>query len=98
MESLGLALAVKRSVAFWDWLKARYLAPRNPGGEDGVAVAVALAACANRIAARRPDRLPAALREILVWMKNGGLHGIVQVWYTDQGSAEGPTPDRMQLR
>lgn len=45
MESLGRALAVEPSVQFWDRLKALYLAPRNPGEEDGTAVA--LAACAT---------------------------------------------------
>ena len=45
MESLGRALAVKPAVAFWDRLKALYLAPRSPGEEDGTAVA--LAACAT---------------------------------------------------
>lgn len=45
MESLGRALAVKPAVEFWDRLKARYLAPRNAGEEDGTAVA--LAACAT---------------------------------------------------
>ena len=53
MESLGRALAVKPSVVFWDRLKARYLAPRNPGEEDGAAVAVA--ACATE--AQRDDLL-----------------------------------------
>lgn len=46
MESLGRALAVKPSVAFWDRLKARWLKARGPGEEDGTAVA--LAACATR--------------------------------------------------
>lgn len=46
MESLGRALAVKPSVEFWDRLKARWLAARDPGEEDGAAVA--LAACATR--------------------------------------------------
>ena len=44
MESLGRALAVKPSVAYWDRLKARYLTPRNPGEEDGAAVALAASA------------------------------------------------------
>src|SRR5581483_3974753 len=46
MESLGRALAVKVSVAWWDRLKALYLAARSPGEEDGTAVA--LAACATK--------------------------------------------------
>ena len=47
MESLGRALAVKPSVAFWDRLKARWLgAPRDSGEETGAALA--LAACATR--------------------------------------------------
>lgn len=46
MESLGRALAVKPSVAFWERLKARWLAARDPGEEDGAAVA--LAACATK--------------------------------------------------
>ncbi len=46
MESLGRALAVKPAVAYWVRLKALYLAPQNPGEEDGVAVA--LAACRLR--------------------------------------------------
>jgi len=45
MESLGRALAVKPSVVYWDRIKALYLAPRDPGEEDGAAVA--LAACAT---------------------------------------------------
>ncbi|HEY5248545.1 MAG TPA: hypothetical protein VIJ15_08875 [Dermatophilaceae bacterium] len=44
MKSLGRALAV-RPVAYWERLKALYLAPRNPGEEGGEAVA--LAACAT---------------------------------------------------
>lgn len=44
MESLGRALAVKPAVAYWDRLKARYLSPRNPGEEDGAAVALAASA------------------------------------------------------
>lgn len=46
MEGLGRALAVNPSVAFWDRLKARWLAARNSGEEDGTAVA--LAACATK--------------------------------------------------
>lgn len=46
MESLGRALAVKPSVAFWDRLKARWLEARDSGEEDGAAVA--LAACATK--------------------------------------------------
>lgn len=46
MESLGRALAVKPAVAWWDRLKALYLASRNDGEEDGTAVA--LAACATK--------------------------------------------------
>jgi hypothetical protein len=45
MESLGRALAVKPSVAFWDRLKARWLGARDSGEETGAAVA--LAACAT---------------------------------------------------
>lgn len=46
MEGLGRALGVKPAVAYWDRLKALYLASRNPGEEDGTAVA--LAACARK--------------------------------------------------
>ncbi|MBA3021740.1 hypothetical protein [Propionicimonas sp.] len=46
MESLGRALAVRPSVAFWGRLKARWLQARGPGEEDGAAVA--LAACATK--------------------------------------------------
>lgn len=46
MESLGRALAVKPSVAFWDRLKTRWLMARGAGEVDGAAVA--LAACATR--------------------------------------------------
>lgn len=46
MESLGRALAVKPSVAFWERLKVRWLEARDPGEEDGAAVA--LAACATK--------------------------------------------------
>ena len=44
MESLGRGLAVKPAVAFWDRLKALYLAPRNPGEQEGAAVALAASA------------------------------------------------------
>lgn len=46
MESLGRALAVKPSVAFWERLKTHWLYARDPGEEDGAAVA--LAACATK--------------------------------------------------
>lgn len=46
MESLGRALAVKPSVAFWERLKACWLNARDSGEEDGAAVA--LAACATK--------------------------------------------------
>ncbi len=46
MESLGRALAVKPTVAWWDRVKARYLAARSPGEKEGTAVA--LAACATK--------------------------------------------------
>lgn len=46
MESLGRALAVKPSVEFWERLKMRWLQARDPGEEDGAAVA--LAACATK--------------------------------------------------
>lgn len=46
MESLGRALAVKPSVAYWEGLKALYRSARDAGEEDGVAVA--LAACATK--------------------------------------------------
>ncbi|MDE0547407.1 hypothetical protein [Microbacterium sp. C7(2022)] len=46
MESLGRALAVKPSVAFWERLKTRWLYARGLGEEDGAAVA--LAACATK--------------------------------------------------
>ena len=59
MESLGRALAVKPSVAFWDRLKARYLASRNLGEEDGTAVA--LAACATE----------AQLDDLLAFLRRG---------------------------
>lgn len=45
MESLGSALAVKPAVQFWNRLKVLYLAPRKPGEEEWIAVA--LAACAT---------------------------------------------------
>lgn len=45
MESLGRALAVKPSVAYWERLKSLYMAPRDAGEENGVAIA--LAACAS---------------------------------------------------
>lgn len=44
LESLGRALAVKPAVVYWDRLRARYLSPRNPGEEDGAAVALAASA------------------------------------------------------
>ncbi|GAA2445404.1 hypothetical protein [Agromyces soli] len=46
MESLGRALAVKPSVAFWTRLKERWLHARDAGEEEGTAVA--LAACATK--------------------------------------------------
>ena len=46
MEGLGRALGVQPAVAFWDRLKTLYLGSRNPGEEDGTAVA--LAACATK--------------------------------------------------
>lgn len=46
MESLGRALAVQPAVAFWDRLKARYMAARGAGEQEGTAVA--LAACATQ--------------------------------------------------
>jgi hypothetical protein len=49
MESLGRALAVKPSVAWWDRLKALYLAARNPGEEDGTAVALAASATKDQL-------------------------------------------------
>lgn len=52
MESLGRALAVKPTVAYWDRLKALYLAPRNPGEEDGAALALAACRLRDRGAAR----------------------------------------------
>lgn len=49
MESLGRALAVKPSVAFWDRLKALYLAPRGAGEQEGAAVALAASATAAQL-------------------------------------------------
>jgi hypothetical protein len=46
MESLGRALAVKPSVAYWEALAAAYRHPRCRGEEEGAAIA--LAACATR--------------------------------------------------
>jgi len=46
MERLGRAVAVEPAVAFWDRLRALYLAARSPGEEVGTAVA--LAACATK--------------------------------------------------
>jgi hypothetical protein len=46
MESLGRALAVKPSVAYWDTLRTLYLSATGPGEEEGLAVA--LCACATR--------------------------------------------------
>ncbi|HKY16329.1 MAG TPA: hypothetical protein VJM33_15490 [Microthrixaceae bacterium] len=45
LEGLGRALGVEPAVAFWERLKTLYLGSRNPGAEDGTAVA--LAACAT---------------------------------------------------
>lgn len=45
MEGIGRALAVKPAVIFWNRLEARYRRARNPGEEEGTAVA--LAACAT---------------------------------------------------
>jgi hypothetical protein len=49
MESLGRALAVKPSVVFWDRLKARWLGARDPGEEDGAAVALAATATKGQL-------------------------------------------------
>ena len=46
MESLGRALAVSPAVAFWDRLKALYLAPSGAGEQEGAAVALAASATA----------------------------------------------------
>lgn len=46
MESVGRALAVKPSVAYWDRLATAWRAPRSRGEEEGAAIA--LAACATR--------------------------------------------------
>jgi hypothetical protein len=46
MESLGRALAVRPSVSYWERLTTRWLEARDPGEEDGAAVA--LAACATQ--------------------------------------------------
>lgn len=46
MESLGRALAVEPAVRWWEELKTLYLNSRDPGEEDGTAVA--LAACATK--------------------------------------------------
>ncbi len=46
MESLGRALAVRPSVAYWDRIRTRWLEARDSGEEDGTAVA--LAACATK--------------------------------------------------
>lgn len=46
MESLGRALAVKAAAVFWDRIKDRWLNARDPGEEEGAAVA--LAACVTR--------------------------------------------------
>jgi hypothetical protein len=46
MESVGRALAVKPSVAYWDRLKARYVGARSSGEEEGAAIA--LAACVTK--------------------------------------------------
>lgn len=62
MESLGRALAVKPSVAYWERLKALYRSARNAGEEDGVAVA--LAACATK--AQVADMV-----EFLSWEERG---------------------------
>jgi hypothetical protein len=44
MESLGRALAVAPTVAYWDVLKALYASSRNPGHKEGIAVALAASA------------------------------------------------------
>ena len=49
MESLGRALAVKPTVAFWDRLRALYLAPRGAGEQEGAAVALAASATAAQL-------------------------------------------------
>lgn len=60
MNSLGRALAVKPSVAYWDRLKTRWLEARGPGEEDGAAVA--LAACAT----------PAQLDDLITFLSLDG--------------------------
>jgi hypothetical protein len=44
MESLGRALAVKPAVVWWEDIKRLYLSARDPGEEDGTAVALAASA------------------------------------------------------
>lgn len=44
MESLGRALAVPRSIVFWDDLKALYFNAKTKGERHGVAVALSVAA------------------------------------------------------
>jgi len=44
MESLGRAIAVRAAGVFWDQLKALYLRAKNPGEEEGLALALAAAA------------------------------------------------------
>lgn len=49
MESLGRALAVKPSVAYWDRLKACWLGARNKGEEEGAAIALAASATKTQV-------------------------------------------------
>ena len=58
MESLGRALAVKPSVAYWDTLRGLYLSAQGPGEETGLAVALAACATTDHF-----DDLVALLRE-----------------------------------
>jgi ribosomal protein S21 len=44
MESLGRALAVEPAVTWWDQLKTHYLRAKNPGEQEGLALALTAAA------------------------------------------------------
>lgn len=80
MESLGRALAVKPSVAYWDRLKARYLAPRGSGEEDGAAVALAASATTAQLDdligfLGRPERGKSRIYFIRPILSVGGKRG-----------------------
>lgn len=80
MESLGRALAVKPAVAMWDQLKTLYLAAKNPGEEEGLALALAAAATRAQLEdltdlVQDESRGPSRVHFVRPLLKVGGTTG-----------------------